>query len=520
MVDINDEKLIHCPNCGTDFPKEDDLITFCPNCGTEVFLDDEIVQSRDKDKKYAGEPIDKENVQLSGSASYCPFCGAAVEGDIEDYSFCPECGHAILDESNAEISATEPFTTTSSKDTWMQCPNCGALFNNTEETMFCPECGASLTTIVPPKKAKSPGKTAKIVLIVLLVLAAVGAGVYFAVIRPGNIYKEAIALANEGEYEDAYNKMKSLGNYKDSSQLADEYYDAYKTQVYFEAYGLISKGKYDDAINAFEKINKNNEYDSDISKCEEKIKDYIISYIASQKPVLNNQNWHEKKVTKWERDSKKQTATVGLNCSNDLMIFSYEGTFTYGYNDSGLYVIKAENIKDNSSLTGELPRDVFDYLCGLYVDGYYIYHTGAVKITNKNQYTIRLCVFDDYPYDDIYSDDGYSYYGTAYTFDVYDYTYRFDMNTGEWTKVQSKYVSDDLKIKNTYDPFVNVREYPGKKNKRVGKIEVNETARVDAFMPGQNTIDYDEEYDWWRLSDSSYWIADPINETWYIWVMD
>ncbi len=71
-----------------------------------------------------GEESGETKGQTTGTASYCPECGAEVD---EDVKFCPECGADLVEESAEQVN---------------KCPECGAEVD--EDVKFCPNCGAEL----------------------------------------------------------------------------------------------------------------------------------------------------------------------------------------------------------------------------------------------------------------------------------------------------------------------------------------------------------------------------------------
>lgn len=113
------------------------------------------------------------------------------------------------------------------------CTQCGASLE--DDAKFCTNCGAKVTEKqnvnnteqVTPKPKKFNGNGKKINLAVIAIVAAmgvviVGTVVFQMVIKPSmdqaSDYKQAVAYASSGDYEQAANVFDYLGDYKDSEQ--------------------------------------------------------------------------------------------------------------------------------------------------------------------------------------------------------------------------------------------------------------------------------------------------------------
>ena len=112
---------------------------------------------------------------------------------------CPECGKQVSDKASA-------------------CPNCGCPISSIPETNHAEgTSGHIVITSVKPRR-KFP------VFVIILLLAAIGAGVYFLVLSPEaqakRTYSEALALYNSGDYSEALSKFETLDAYSDSAELA------------------------------------------------------------------------------------------------------------------------------------------------------------------------------------------------------------------------------------------------------------------------------------------------------------
>ncbi|MBP3685368.1 MAG: TIR domain-containing protein [Oscillospiraceae bacterium] len=74
------------------------------------------------------------------------------------------------------------------------------------------------------------------------------------VVIPGNAYKEAVALMENGQYGEAIVAFEALGDYKDSAEKIEKCELAILERQYNAAVALMGAGKYEEAIAAFEEL--------------------------------------------------------------------------------------------------------------------------------------------------------------------------------------------------------------------------------------------------------------------------
>jgi tetratricopeptide (TPR) repeat protein len=117
------------------------------------------------------------------------------------------------------------------------------------------------------EQKKKKAKTKKICIIAgaaaVVVIAAVL--VITMVIVPSGNYNSAVALMNEGKYEEAITAFGKLGDYKDSQALLSE---AKQEQSYQDALALLNGGEYEEAISAFEELKEYKDSAAKISEIE------------------------------------------------------------------------------------------------------------------------------------------------------------------------------------------------------------------------------------------------------------
>lgn len=163
------------------------------------------------------------------------------------------------------------------KDLW-HCA-CGAV--NHQEEANCHKCGKSLSELrtidmdnlrkakeertakekaeaeVARKKAEIAAAKAKkigmisVVAVAILVIIVVAANTISGVVKKNNAYDNALALLENGQYEEAIRAFSMLGSYKDSGEKVQT---AQNEQKYANAMALLDAGKYDEAVETFTEL--------------------------------------------------------------------------------------------------------------------------------------------------------------------------------------------------------------------------------------------------------------------------
>lgn len=154
--------------------------------------------------------------EVSDKASKCVQCG--YEFGQQKIRFCSECGKEI------PVGATE-------------CLNCGCpIEKNIKQDLTS---NSNNQTIVKNKK--------NIVKIIIPVVIFIIIGIVFyniKVVKPKNIYNEAISLLEKGKYDEANNLLNTINSYSDVETLQE--------QLKYESYAYS-------AINDLKKYLKNPE---------------------------------------------------------------------------------------------------------------------------------------------------------------------------------------------------------------------------------------------------------------------
>ena len=104
------------------------------------------------------------------------------------------------------------------------------------------------------KARQKRNKTIAIVVATCIALAVTVPLLVTKVIIPGNAYKEAVALMENGQYGEAIVAFEALGDFKDSVERVEECELAILEEKYNVAVALMNEGKYEEAIAAFEEL--------------------------------------------------------------------------------------------------------------------------------------------------------------------------------------------------------------------------------------------------------------------------
>ena len=141
-----------------------------------------------------------------------------------------------------------------------------------EKARIAAERKAEADRIAAEIQAKKNKKIAAIVLPILAVIAVV-AIIFITVIQPQNEYNAAVALMEEGKYEEAINAFEAMDGYKDSAEQIINCENGIKEKEYQSAVSLMESGKYEEAIIAFEAMGGYKDSAEQIINCENGIKE-------------------------------------------------------------------------------------------------------------------------------------------------------------------------------------------------------------------------------------------------------
>ena len=180
--------------------------------------------------------------------------------------------------------------------------------------------------------------------VIIMLAILVGNIVYRTMIRPNNLYNEALELVEARQYDQAIEMLKELGDYKDSAELINDIY-------YKKAMSLYEK---DNALDALEVL-KNLNTDESKAKIKE-IKEKIINKAKVGDSIIFGE---------YEQDGDKENGREYIEWEvldieeNKLLIISKYCLDVQKYNDSSTETDwKSSSIR--SWLNGRFAANAFD----------------------------------------------------------------------------------------------------------------------------------------------------------------
>ena len=194
---------------------------------------------------------------------------------------------------------------------------------------------------------KSKGGKATKVAVIAAAIVIVGIAAYFGitkVIIPNRNYNAAVALMNEGKYEEAIAAFETMEEYKDSVEQITACETGIKDNEYDAAIALMDDGKYEEAIEAFEAMNGYRDSAEMITACETSIKDNEYNAAVA----LMKESKYEEAVAAFEAlNGYKDSAEKA-----DGIRFEYE-TENMKYAEIGDYIYFGTYEQDNDTANGK-----------------------------------------------------------------------------------------------------------------------------------------------------------------------
>ena len=160
----------------------------------------------------------------------CPYCNKQVDGNNQ---FCPECGQQLIQQSGMNHNSSAYWASVDKQ-------------NEAVENQRL-ESEAKITAQVRRTKRNT---TVACLLLAFIALTVV----YVVVLRPTQIYNDAMELYNAGNFEDALEKFESLGSFKDSLQQAESCKTGIWELKYQYALAFLNNKQYDQALELFDEL--------------------------------------------------------------------------------------------------------------------------------------------------------------------------------------------------------------------------------------------------------------------------
>lgn len=306
-------------------------------------------------------------------------------------------------------------------------------------------------------KAKKVWKIAAIVVPVLLI-AIVVAIIISGAAKKNNAYDNALALLENGQYEEAIQAFSLLGDYKDSTEKVQT---AQNEQKYVNAIALLDVGKYDEAIETFSELGNyrdsidcilNAKYDWALALLE--VENYKDSYALFE-------NLGDYKDANRYFDRFQQIYLLISEISTD---YTKEYQYRNGqlveeqFKSSGISIItqyeydaQGNTISIHYCQNGkEINTHTYDYDANGNVTVYHYYVDGLEQFTHAYEYDANGRVIKD-TYDSFPSPCWYSY--------------EYDTNGNKireklyYVGEEDAYYSDQYEYDDNNQPTVQIREY-------------------------------------------------------------
>ena len=142
-------------------------------------------------------------------------------------------------------------------------------------------------------------------------------------IIPNAEYNDAVALMNDGKYEDALFAFKALGGYKDSEDKISECEAIILEDKYQTALSLLNAKKYTEAIAAFEELNGYKDSKDKISECETLILENKYQAALS----LLNSGKYVDAITAFEELNGYKDSLARITACENAIIQNYEDKY-------------------------------------------------------------------------------------------------------------------------------------------------------------------------------------------------
>lgn len=198
----------------------------------------------------------------------------------------------------------------------IKCSECGKEISSLAKN--CPNCGCPISSVSTKKdsntnvqkKKKSAKRSTKVVLVAIFVFVLLlSGGLYltFSVFVPMTNYQRAIECKKAGDYQEAINLFKSLGNYENSeSNLLDSKYELAK-QTY-------DNGDYQSAMDMFQELD---DYKESEVFYKESCNGTLTQYLQTNTLEENVDLGEDKMSVEVSYNPKKNTNRIILSKNSD-----------------------------------------------------------------------------------------------------------------------------------------------------------------------------------------------------------
>lgn len=226
-------------------------------------------------------------------------------------------------------------------------------------------------SIVGRKKQKKAGVLAALATVgVLAVIAFVA--YYLMFVQPKNLYNDALALMDEGKYQEALDVLGGLNGYGDSEEKIEECKNALRGQDYQNALSLMAEGKYQEAIKALEALEGYGDSAKKIEECKDALREKDYQNALS----LMAQGRYQEAIEAFEKlDGYKESAQKIAECQAALGGEQYATYLSLvenqKYRDAYLLLLSNESIPNSDAEKKKLRKLINEEAKGLAEQGNY-----------------------------------------------------------------------------------------------------------------------------------------------------
>ena len=284
--------------------------------------------------------------EISDKAKKCVHCGKILIEEKPETKICNECGN------ENPIDATE-------------CMHCGCPFDDEKEE----EKKDVVSAITTEKTTTKNMKKIIIPIVAAVLIIVVGLIVYnVKVVKPKNTYNEAMALLENGKYEEADKLLDSIEGYKDVETVQE--------QLKYESYAYS-------AINSLKQYLKN----------PDSYQPYEITFYASMGTEEDSANSSESQIAEEAEDEKYPVCIMHYGAQNGFggNTTSY-AMFTYSTEKGEYEVLGSCDSLDEDDYDATDDEDVYDLLICKLIN---LYHDGDDTIGSIDLNRLKTVLKND-----------------------------------------------------------------------------------------------------------------------------
>ena len=317
--DVTVTKVIFEDNCIWENDQKFTLTVSEPTSLASILQDDELLEQYDMHFNQTAAKAEK-----VFDLWYCA-CGAL---NHQEESKCPKCGNEL----DALLACDFDMLKS-------ECNERLAKEKLEQEAKETEEKAIKEAEKMSQEQAAKSRKHVMSVVIAMIIAVIATFLVITKIVIPVKGYNAAVALMNEGNYEEAIYAFKALDGYKDSAEQISICENSIKDAAYDFAVNLMGEGKYEEAIAALEALDGYKDSEEQIDVCNKN-----SSYDNAIK--LMNEGKYEEAIAAFEAlDGYKDSADKIIECNYGIAV---ELKNAGRYEDAILAFRELDGYKDSS----------------------------------------------------------------------------------------------------------------------------------------------------------------------------